>query len=137
VPDDINRFWIPLAQILPVFVLALVVEARAAFAKRLKQLEKASKKGTSLRLFAWMDGAADLSYVLTFLLAMVLLVGWFVVALGVLAFQTVTSEASIVSAFVSTVIGAVLTGLLPVLRLGSQLLGANAKHVKASGRKKR
>jgi hypothetical protein len=127
VADDINRFWIPVAQILPVFILALVIEARAAFSQRLKELRRtADKHDLDDRKFTIVvNSGADISYAIVFLLSMVLLLLSFFVALGVLAFDNRVGQDQVTTVFLTTFFGAVLTGLLPVGRLVGSVATGN------------
>lgn len=117
--DDINRFWIPIAQILPVFILGLVIEARAALSPSESNRKSKSAKREDVGFKdAWdaIDSALRVIYALLYVLAMVLLLLAFVLSVLVLAGATIKT-ADIGPVLIIAVGGAILTGLLPVARL--------------------
>lgn len=103
-----DRFWVPVAQILPVFILGLVVEARFAIRR------PARADGHQPAWERALDRALHISYALVFVFAMVLLVLAFVVCLFVMVDGKPADPLGVMTV---TLIGVAFTGLLPVLRL--------------------
>src|SRR4051812_33588906 len=84
-PDEIDRFWIPVAQILPVLILGLVIEARVALTRPDAPRRKKSKRPPPPpKIFAVLDAVSEVAFAVVFLLAMALLVLAFVLAMAVL-----------------------------------------------------
>jgi hypothetical protein len=103
-----DRFWVPVAQILPVFILGLVVEARFALRRPAKVSDGQA------RWEAVMDRVVSISYALVFALAMTLLVLAFIICLLVMVDGKPVDPIAVLTI---TLLGVAFTGLLPVLRL--------------------
>jgi hypothetical protein len=122
--DEINRFWIPIAQILPVFILGLVVKARVALSPSKKGRTQKTAEITQVRftnLYETLDAISRIVYALVFVIAMASLVVAFILSIAILAGGKAQSS-SVSMVLIIAIIGAALTGLLPVSRLLGDLV---------------
>lgn len=113
-----------MAGILPVFMLALVVEARAALPIRSKRRRHKDKRARGWVRKA--EAAFYVLYALAFLAAMVILIAGFVTCLFVLGWGITSSGGSSVDyvsrVVVFAIVGVVLTALLPTSRLVAEVV---------------
>ena len=109
-----------MASVLPVFILALVVEARASLRPQTKKQRREAKKEPRWKRV--LDSISVISYTLAFALAMVLLVTGFVLTALVLVTGDVPPADSRSSVLLIVVIGVAITGLLPVASILSNAI---------------
>jgi hypothetical protein len=123
--DEINRFWIPIAQILPVFILGLVVEARITLTpgkqSRAEKKQSDSTASVLATFSAAIDGVARIVYAIMYAVAMAAVVVSFILSIVVLAGGK-AGDSSLTIVLVIAIIGALLTGLLPISRLLEDVL---------------
>jgi len=116
--ESVERFWIPVASVLPVFILALVIEARVALPRRTKKQRK--QDSGQERWVQRTDFVASIVYGWIYFIAMLLLVFSFAAALGVLAGGELALDRealAIDNTYFTVLVGAAMTGLLPVARI--------------------
>lgn len=112
--DELNRFWIPIAQVLPIFILGLVVEARLALRPMSRKQRQRSRTGP-----LWVrivDEVLQGLSGLIFVAAMVLLFLAFLIAISVLA-GVLSPDLDTGGVWLASLLGAIFTGVLPLLRL--------------------